>query len=163
MPNRQPVAAVLAPLLVAIALGVAIGGCGGGDQPDLAAFCEKLGVASGPEGKLASLAPNDPDAAAVAAKELEGLRRIAPLEIKPSLTTINDTVGLVLVAFNRPEGDGQQTLQNLESEMAAYAEAAVELADFADEHCGLRLNPDVPTPIIDLDRITDEVELDVRG
>ena len=133
---------------------MAIGACGGGDQSDLAAFCEKLRVASGPEGALASLAPTDPDAAEVAAEELDNLHRAAPLEIKPSLAVINDTVGLVLTALSSSDNAGQDSLQKMDSEMAAYSEAATELARFAAEHCGLDLNPETPAIVFDTDRIT---------
>lgn len=155
---------IAAALLVAVApLVMAIGACGGGEQSDLAAFCEKLGVASGPEGALDSLAPNDPDAVEVASEELDSLHRAAPLEIKPSLAVINDTVGLVLTALSGSEAAGQESLQKMDSEMAAYSEAATELARFAAEHCGLDLNPDTPVVVFDADRITGEVRLDVAG
>ncbi len=163
--RRLPIAAAL--LLAVAACVVAIGACRGGNQPGLAAFCEKLRVASGPEGALASLVPNDPDAAEVAAEELDGLQQAAPLEIKPSLGVINDTVGRVLSAFGSSEVAGQDSLQEMEYEMAAYVEAATELARFAAEHCGLELNPEDPAPILnpDLnpDRIVGEVQLDVAG
>ncbi|WP_419919866.1 hypothetical protein [Candidatus Poriferisocius sp.] len=160
--HRKPVATSLVTLLAAAAVLSAMGACGG-DQPDLAAFCQKLGAASGPEGALASLAPNDPNAAEVAAKELEDLRRIAPLEIRPSLTTINATMGLVLAAFEDPDGNSRQSLQRMENEMAAYTEAASKLDGFAADHCGLELNPAIPAPTINPDRITEEVELNVKG
>ena len=163
--RRLPVAAAL--LLTVAACVLAMGACGGGGQPDVPAFCEKLRVASGPEGALASLVPNDPDAAEVAAEELDSLHRAAPLEIKSSLAVINDTVGLVLAAFASSERVGQESLQKMESEMAAYAEAATELARFADEHCGLELNPENPATILNPDfnpdRIAGEVQLDVAG
>ena len=159
--RRLPIAAVL--VLAVAPIVVAIGACGGGDQSDLASFCEKLRVASGPEGALASLAPTDPDAAEVAAEELDNLHRAAPLEIKPSLAVINDTVGLVLTALSGSDTAGQDSLQKMDSEMAAYSEAATELARFAAEHCGLDLNPETPAIVFDTDRITGEVRLDVAG
>ncbi len=159
--RRLPIAAVL---LIAVApVALAIGACGGGEQSDLAAFCEKLRVASGPEGALASLAPNDPDAAEVAAEELNSLHRAAPLEIKPSLAVINNTVGLVLTALGDSEVAGQDSLQKMKSEMTAYTEAAIEVARFAADHCGLDLNPETPATILDADRIIGEVQLDVAG
>ena len=159
--RRLPIAAVL---LIAVAPFVlAIGACGGEERSDLAAFCEKLRVASGPEGALASLAPNDPDAAEVAAEELTSLHRAAPLEIKPSLAVINNTVGLVLTALSDSEVAGQDSLQKMESEMTAYTEAAIEVARFAADHCGLDLNPETPATILDADRIIGEVQLDVVG
>ena len=159
--RQLPIGAV--PLLAVALIVWAIGACGSGDQPNLAAFCEKLSVASGPEGALASLAPNDPDAAEVAAKELDSLHRAAPLEIKPSLAVINNTVGLVLTALGSSEAAAQNSLQEMNSEMAAYSEAATELARFAAEHCGLDLNPETPAVVFDADRITGEVRLDVAG
>ena len=159
--RRLPIAAVL--LLVVAPIVVAIGACRGGEQFDLAAFCEKLGVASGSEGALASLAPKDPDAAEVAAEELDSLHRAAPLEIKPSLAVIKETVGLVLTALSGSEASGQESLQKMDSEMAAYSKAATELARFAAEHCGLDLNPATPVVVFDEDRITGEVRLDVAG
>ena len=159
--RRLPIAAVL--LLAVAPLAFAIGACGGEEQSDLVAFCEKLRVASGPEGALASLAPNDPDAAEVAAEELDSLHRAAPLEIKPSLAVINDTVDLVLTALSGAEAAAQDSLQKMDSEMAAYSEAATKLSRFAAEHCGLDLNPETPAIIFDEDRITGEVRLDVAG
>ncbi len=162
--RRLPIVAVLLPAVAAFVLAVAaIGACGGENQPDLSAFCEKLRVASGPEGALASLAPNDPDAAEVAAEELDSLHRAAPLEVKPSLAVINSTVGLVLTALSGSEVAGQDSLQKMKGEMAAYSEAAIELARFAADHCGLDLNPETPAIIFDADRITGEVQLDVAG
>lgn len=163
--RQLPVAAVL--LLAVAAAALAIGACGGGSQPDLAAFCEKLRVASGPEGALASLVPNDPDAAEVAAEELDNLHKAAPLEVRSSLAVINSTVGLVLAAFSNSEVAAQETLQKMEGEMAAYAEAATELAQFAADNCGLELNPETPTTILNPDfnpnRIVGEVQLGVAG
>ena len=163
--RRLPIAAAL--LMVVAACVLAVGACGDGSQPDLSAFCEKLRVASGPEGALASLVPNDPDAAEVAAEELDSLHQAAPLEIKSSLTVINDTVVLVLATFGSSEVVGQESLQKMEGEMAAYAEAATELARFADEQCDLELNPERPATILhpdfNPDRIAGEVQLDVAG
>ena len=164
---RHPLPAAAVLVLVVAASVLAIGACGGGNQPDLVAFCEKLRVASGPEGALASLVPNDPDAAEVAAEELDSLHQAAPLEIRSSLAVINDTVGLVLATFSNSEVAGQESLQKMESEMAAYAEAATELAQFAADHCGLELNPETPAtifaPDLNPDRIAGEVQLDVAG
>ncbi len=149
--RRLPIGAVLLPAIAALLLAGAA--CGGGDQIELSAFCEKLSAAAAPEGALASLTPSDPDAAEVAAEELDRLHRAAPLEIKPSLAVVNDTVSLVLAAFSDSEVSGQDSLQRMDAEMSAYAEAATELARFAADHCGLELNPETPSIVFDSDRI----------
>lgn len=132
--------------------------CGDDDQPDLSAFCQKLETAFGPEGALASDYSDDPSAAAGVVDELEAIRRVAPLEIEPSLATINATASLIIEAFDNPED------LTLEAEQLQQSEtAAVELARYSAEHCGLRLDWESPVVFVDPDKIPGEVRLDVRG
>lgn len=132
--------------------------CGDDDQPDLSAFCQKLETAFGPEGALASDYSDDPSAAAAVVDELEAIRRVAPLEIEPSLATINATASLIIEAFDNPED------LTLEAEQLQQSEtAAVELARYSTEHCGLRLDWESPVVFVDPDKIPGEVRLDVRG
>ena len=151
--------AALALLLGALALAA----CGNDDQPDLSAFCEKLETAFGPEGALASDYSDDPGAAVAVVEELEDVRRVAPLEIEPSLNVVNDMVSRVVAAFDDSEGAGLGVFQELETEVDAYSEAAAELAHFSISQCGLELNWQRPVFVLDADRITDEVQLDVAG
>ncbi len=132
--------------------------CGDDDQPDLSAFCQKLETAFGPEGALASDYSDDPSAATAVVDELEAIRRVAPLEIEPSLATINATASLIIEAFDNPED------LTLEAEQLQQSEtAAVELARYSAEHCGLRLDWESPVVFVDPDKIPGEVRLDVRG
>lgn len=156
--RRQPVCAALS-LLGALALGaLAISACGGDDQPDLSAFCERLEAAFGPEGTLASDYSGDPSAAEAVVGELEAIRRVAPLEIEPSLAVINETARLIIGAFDNPENSGLDAEQLRESETAA-----TDLARFSIEHCGLDLDWERPVVFVDADRIPGEVQLDVEG
>lgn len=157
MRKLQPAALVL--LLAALALGA----CGGGPKADLATFCEKLGVAFGPEGAIASLPPNGTGSAEAVTDEMDALSQVAPLEIEPSLAVVKDTVSLLITAFSSPDETGQETLQGMRSEMAAYEEAAGELALFSANHCDLALDWESPALAIDTNRITGEVQLDVEG
>lgn len=152
--RRRPIAAVL--VLGALMLGLSA--CGDDDQPDLSAFCQKLETAFGPEGALASDYSDDPSTAAAVVDELEAIRRVAPLEIEPSLATINATASLIIEAFDNPED------LTLEAEQLQQSEtAAVELARYSIEHCGLRLDWESPVVFVDPDKIPGEVRLDVRG
>ena len=161
--RRQPVAVALTLALALVLFASTLVACGGDDQPDLAAFCEKLGVAFGPEGALASDYSDDPGAATAVVEELESLRQVAPLEIEPSLAVINETVGLVVAAFGDSEGTGLGALQEMEDEITAYGEAAGELARFSSSQCALELDWERPVIVLDADRITGEVQLDVAG
>ena len=156
--RRQPTAAARA-LLGALALGVlAFGACGGGDQPDLSAFCERLEAAYGPEGTLASDYSDDPSAAEAVVGELEAIRRVAPLEIEPSLAVVKEISRLIISAFDNPEKSG------LDAELLEESEiAAADLARFSIEHCGLDLDWERPVVFVDPDRVTGEVQLNVRG
>ncbi len=132
--------------------------CGDDDQPDLSAFCQKLETAFGPEGALASDYSDDPSAAEAVVDELEAIRRVAPLEIEPSLATINATASLIIEAFDNPED------LTLDAEQLQQSEtASVELARYSAEHCGLRLDWESPVVFVDPDKIPGEVRLDVRG
>ncbi|WP_420619350.1 hypothetical protein [Candidatus Poriferisocius sp.] len=145
-------------MLVLGALMLGLSACGDDDQPDLSAFCQKLETAFGPEGALASDYSDDPSAAAAVVDELEAIRRVAPLEIEPSLATINATASLIIEAFDNPED------LTLEAEQLQQSEtAAVELARYSIEHCGLRLDWESPVVFVDPDKIPGEVRLDVRG
>ncbi len=132
--------------------------CGDDDQPDLSVFCQKLETAFGSEGALASDYSDDPSTAAAVVDELEAIRRVAPLEIEPSLATINATASLIIEAFDNPED------LTLDAEQLQQSEtAAVELARYSAEHCDLRLDWESPVVFVDPDKIPGEVRLDVRG
>ena len=161
--RRQPVAVALTLALILLLGASTLAACGSDDQPDLAAFCEKLGIAFGPEGALASDYSDDPGAATAVVEELEALRQVAPLEIEPSLAVINETVGLVVAAFDDSEGAGLGALPEMEDEIAAYSKAASELARFSSSQCTLELDWQRPVIVLDADRITGEVQLDVAG
>ena len=157
--RRQPTAAALALLLGALALAsLALSACGGDDQPDLSAFCERLETAYGPEGALAADYSDDPSAGEAVVEELEAIRRVAPLEIEPSLAVISETSRLIVAAFDNPEDSGLDAEQ-----LKASGEAAAVLAGFSAQHCGLDLEWERPVVFIDPDRIPGQVQLDVQG
>ena len=158
-PRRGPTAAVLATVLGVLALGASA--CGNDDQPDLSVFCQKLETAFGSEGTLASDYSDDPSAAEAVVGELEAIRRVAPLEIEPSLATINVTASLIIEAFDNPEGSTLDAEQLQQSEAAA-----AELDRYSAQHCGLRLDWKSPVVFADpdsADRIPGEVSLNVPG
>ena len=154
--RRRPTAAVLAMILGAFALSLSA--CGNDDQPDLSVFCQKLETAFGPEGTLASDYSDDPRAAEAVVDELEAIRRVAPLEIEPSLAVISATSSLIIEAFDNPQDSTLEAEQLKRSETAAS-----ELAAYSARHCGLRLDWESPVVFVDPDKIPGEVRLDVRG
>ena len=159
---QQPTAATLALLIGASLLGaLGVSACGGGDQPDLSVFCERLETAFGPEGTLAADYSDDPSGAEAVIDELASIQRVAPLEIEPSLAVIFDTSSLVITAFSGTEAAGLDAEQ-----LAASGEAAAELNRYSIEQCGLELDWDSPVVFIDpdrADRIPGEVNLNVPG
>ncbi len=146
--------------LLVIAIG--LGGCGSGAGVDVDAFCEQLGVATGPEGALGSLAA-DPDAAEAVFDEFESLRRLAPLEMEPPLEVIIETSRSMITAFAESDGSAYETLQRLRPEIADLTEASETLTRYAVEQCGLELRSvPVLTPTY-TDQIQGDVNLDVEG
>ena len=157
--RRRPRVAIGLSLLGVLSLGaVAMGACGGEDQPDLSVFCQRLETAFGPEGALSSDYSDDRSGAVAVIDELEAIRRVAPLEIEPSLAVVNETSRLIIAAIDDPVNSELDAEKLRESETAA-----IELAEFSAEHCDLALYWDRPVVFVDPDRIPGEVQLDVRG
>ena len=157
--RRQPTAAALARLVAPWLLAaLVLSGCGSDDQPDISIFCERLEIAFGPEGALAADYSDDPSAAEAVVEELEAVRRVAPLEIEPSLVIVNETARLIIAAFSEADSASLDAERLEES-----AKAAADLAGYSAEHCGLALDWESPVVFVDPDRIPGEVKLDVRG
>lgn len=157
--RRQPTAAALVWLVAPWALAALVfSSCGSDDQPDISVFCERLEIAFGSEGALAADYSDDPSAAEAVVDELEAVRRVAPLEVEPSLVIVNETARLIIAAFSSTESTGLDA-EHLEES----AKAAADLASYSAEHCGLALDWESPVVFVDPDRIPGEVKLDVRG
>ncbi|MYC57447.1 MAG: hypothetical protein F4X48_02485 [Acidimicrobiia bacterium] len=133
-------------------------GCGNGEQPSLDAFCERLETAFGPQGALADDYSNNAARTQAVMDELESIRRVAPLEIEPSLAVVHEAVGLIIASFNDPSGTqiDSQKLQN--SEMAA-----AQLNRYSVQNCDLELRWENPVLLLNPDRIPGEISLEVRG
>ncbi len=156
---RQPTAAALAPTLGILALAaVVLSACGGGDQPSVEAFCQRLQTAFGPQGALAADYSDNPSGAQAVIDELEQVRRVAPLGIESPLTVIIETADLVIGVFSGQGGAGPGAAQ-----LEASGTAAAELNRYSSEHCGLALDWHRPFVPADPDRIPGEVRLDVQG
>ncbi len=156
--SRPPATAVLA-LVGALALwSLALTSCGGGGQPSIGAFCERLETAFEPEGALAADYSSDPGAAEAVIRELESIRRVAPLEIEPSLAVVNETAGIIIAIAS---GDRSGAL---DAELLRQSEdAATRLARYSAGQCGLELDWQSPAVLVDPDRIPGEVDLNVPG
>ena len=159
VPRQQPTAVALALLLGASMLGAfGLGACGGGAQPDLTAFCDRLTTAYGPGGALAADYSEDPSGAEAVVNELEAIHRVAPLEVEPSLAVIIDTTRRIIGVFSGAEGAVLDAAQLEDS-----GTASAELSRYAAAQCNLDLRWESPVVFVDPDKISGEVRLDVRG
>lgn len=156
--GRVPEVSALA-LAGALALwSVALAACGGGGQPSIGAFCERLEAAFGPEGALAADYSSDPGAAEAVVRELESIRRVAPLEIEPSLAVVNETAGIIIATASGARSGA------IDVELLRQSEdAATRLARYSAGQCGLDLDWQSPAVPVEPDKISGEVDLNIPG
>lgn len=110
--------------------------------PDQTAeFCDRLEIATGPDGAEAQYGPLDPDRVRGIVTELRGLNEVAPLDI-------SNTTEAAVQLFERVQRTPRDEIASLlvENELA-IADLSAELSRYATDECGLFLQrAPLPTP-----------------
>jgi len=125
----------IAVLLASMVAASAAVGCT--SQPVLpdqgAEFCDRLEIATGPDGAEAQFGPLDPDRVTGIVTELRGLNEVAPLDI-------SRTTGAAVELFERVQRTPRDEIAALlvENELA-IADLSAELTRYATDECGLFL------------------------
>ncbi len=151
MPNLAATA-----VLLCASLGIAA--CSNNDQPSIEAFCSRLETAFGPQGALSADYSEDPNSAQAVVDELEDIRRVAPLEVEPSLVIINNMANQIVAAFGDPNTTAIDPQHLQESGLAA-----AELSNYSTQNCGLDLDWNNPVVLEEPNRIPGEINLEVPG
>ena len=122
----------------------AAGSCTGASR-SAEAYCERLELATGPQGAEVAFDPGDPARLDGLVNELRGLLDRAPDEISTATATLLD----FFESYQRAPRDERSEL--LSEREAAFTAASRELDAYAVSECGLFLQRSVPTPVPTVD------------
>jgi len=116
-------------LLLLVAL---VAGCSSSPSPEMA-FCDRLALATGPEGAEILFDVGSPERMTATTDELRGLQELAPSEITATMATLVDIFELVA---DTPSDDVPALLIEREQTLAT---ASDDLTSYALRECNLFL------------------------